>query len=212
MQATRIIALRHGETAWNVDTRIQGQLDVGLNDTGRWQARQAAGALGGEVISAIYASDLSRAFETARAIGQVVGVTPVPTPALRERHFGQFQTRTWAEIETVWPDQAQLWRTRVPDWAPEGGESLLSLRTRIAQAVEDLAARHLGEQIVLVAHGGVMDVLYRLATGQDLQAPRTWSLGNATLNRLLWTPQSLSLVGWGDDNHLQAASRDETSA
>jgi probable phosphoglycerate mutase len=211
MQATRIIALRHGETAWNVDTRIQGQLDVALNETGWWQARQAARALQGEAIDAIYASDLSRAFETARAIGDAVGVPPVPTPSLRERHFGLFQTRTWAEIESAWPDQAQRWRTRVPDWAPEGGESLLALRERIARTVGDLASRHLGQQVVLVAHGGVLDVLYRLATGQDLQAPRTWSLGNASLNRLLWTPQGLTLVGWGDDRHLQAAARDETS-
>ena len=79
MQATRIIALRHGETAWNVDTRIQGQLDVELNDTGRWQARQAALALQDESIDAIYASDLSRAFQTAEAIGSVVGLSPVPT-------------------------------------------------------------------------------------------------------------------------------------
>ena len=100
----------------------------------------------------------------------------------------------------------------MPDWAPEGGESLLTLRERIARTVGDLASRHLGQQIVLVAHGGVLDVLYRLATGQDVQAPRTWSLGNATVNRLLWTPQSLTLVGWGDDRHLQEAARDETSA
>mgnify|MGYP003332997651 FL=1 len=212
MQATRIIALRHGETAWNVDTRIQGQLDVELNDTGRWQARQAARALQDESIDAIYASDLSRAFQTAEAIGTAVGLSPVPTLALRERHFGQFQTRTWAEIESHWPEQAQLWRSRVPDWAPAGGESLLVLRERIAHAVSALGQQHLGQQIVLVAHGGVMDVLYRMATGQDLQAPRTWSLGNAHINRLLWTPQGLNLVGWGDDSHLQTPARDETSA
>lgn len=211
MQATRIIAIRHGETAWNVDTRIQGQLDVELNDTGRWQARQTALALQEEDIAAIYASDLSRAFETARAIGAVAGLQPVPVPALRERHFGHFQTLTWAEIETQWPQQAQQWRTRVPDWSPQGGESLLTLRARISDAVHTLAQRHLGQQIVLVAHGGVMDVLYRLATGQELQAPRQWPLGNAAVNRLLWTPQSLSLVGWGDDRHLQSAGRDETS-
>lgn len=211
MQATRIIAIRHGETAWNVDTRIQGQLDVELNDTGRWQARQTALALQDEDIAAIYASDLSRAFETARAIGAVAGLQPVPVPALRERHFGHFQTRTWAEIETQWPQQAQQWRTRVPDWSPQGGESLLTLRARISDAVHTLAQRHLGQQIVLVAHGGVMDVLYRLATGQELQAPRQWPLGNAAVNRLLWTPQGLSLVGWGDDRHLQSAGRDETS-
>lgn len=211
MQATRIIAIRHGETAWNVDTRIQGQLDVELNDTGRWQAQQTALALQEEDIAAIYASDLSRAFETARAIGAVAGLQPVPVPALRERHFGHFQTLTWAEIETQWPQQAQQWRTRVPDWSPQGGESLLTLRARISDAVHTLAQRHLGQQIVLVAHGGVMDVLYRLATGQELQAPRQWPLGNAAVNRLLWTPQGLSLVGWGDDRHLQSAGRDETS-
>ena len=212
MQATRIIAIRHGETAWNVDTRIQGQLDVELNETGLWQARQVARALREEPLAAVYASDLARAYRTAEAIAQSAGLQPVPTPALRERHFGRFQTRTWNEIEQLWPDQAQLWRTRVPDWAPEGGESLITLRDRVSHAVNTLAAQHLGEQIVLVAHGGIMDVLYRLATGLDLQAPRTWSLGNAVINRLLWSPQGLTLVGWGDDQHLQGAHRDEISA
>jgi probable phosphoglycerate mutase len=212
MQATRIIAIRHGETAWNVDTRIQGQLDVELNETGLWQARQVARALREEPLAAVYASDLARAYRTAEAIAQSAGLQPIPTPALRERHFGLFQTRTWNEIEQLWPDQAQLWRTRVPNWAPEGGESLITLRDRVSHAVHTLAAQHIGEQIVLVAHGGIMDVLYRLATGLDLQAPRTWSLGNAVINRLLWSPQGLTLVGWGDDQHLQGASRDEISA
>jgi 2,3-bisphosphoglycerate-dependent phosphoglycerate mutase len=65
---------------------------------------------------------------------------------------------------------------------------------------------------VVVAHGGVMDILYRAATKMDLQAPRTWQLNNAAINRLLWTPESLSLIGWGDTSHLDAASRDETTA
>ncbi len=212
MQATRIIAIRHGETAWNVDTRIQGQLDIELNDTGLWQAQRVAQALSEESVAAIYASDLSRAFQTASAIGHVLGLQPVPTPALRERHFGEFQTRTWAEIESTWPDQAKLWRQREPEWAPQGGESLITLHQRISQCVNQLAQAHMGQQMVLVAHGGIMDVLYRWGTGQTLQAPRTWSLGNAVINRVLWTPQGLTLVGWGDDRHLQNASRDEISA
>lgn len=78
---------------------------------------------------------------------------------------------------------------------------------------DTLAARHPGEHVVLVAHGGVLDVLYRAATRQALQAPRTWLLGNAAINRLLWTPgHGLSLVGWGDTLHLDTAARDETSA
>ena len=139
---TRLIAVRHGETAWNVDTRIQGHLDIGLNATGLWQAQRAGQALADEPIAAVYASDLSRAWQTAQAI----------------------------------------------------------------------AARHPGQLVVLVAHGGVMDVLYRAATRQELQAPRTWQLGNAAINRMLWTPEGFSLVGWSDIAHLATdAPLDETT-
>jgi probable phosphoglycerate mutase len=85
------------------------------------------------------------------------------------------------------------------------------LRERITHAVNDIAARHPGEHIALVAHGGVLDMLYRLATGQDVNALRTWDLGNCTINRLLWTPQGLSLVGWADTSHLEASSQDEAT-
>lgn len=214
MQFTRIVAIRHGETAWNKDTRLQGHLDIALNATGRWQAQRVAHALRDEPVAAIYSSDLQRAHHTAQAIGQVVQ-RPVHTHRqLRERSFGHFEGKTWAELETGWPAEAQAWRQRVPDFAPAGGENLLQLRARIAQVLDELAARHIGEQIVLVAHGGVLDVLYRIATQLDLQAPRTWQLGNAAINRLLWTPQGTSLIGWGDVAHLSdapEAARDDTS-
>lgn len=207
METTRIVAIRHGETAWNVDTRIQGQLDVGLNATGRWQAHRAALALAGETIAAVYSSDLLRAWDTALSVATAVGQDVVTDEGLRERGFGVFEGKTFAEIGEKWPDQALLWRRRDPEFAPEGGENLLQFRNRILHTVEQLASRHLGQQIVLVAHGGVMDVLYRAATRQEVQAPRTWDLGNATINRLLWTPQGLSIVGWADTHHL-----DENSA
>ncbi len=212
MQATRIIAIRHGETAWNVDTRIQGHLDIPLNDTGLWQARQLARALAGEPLSAIYASDLQRAHTTARAIAEATGAPLLPEPALRERSFGELEGRTFAEIEAELPEQARRWRQRDPHFAPEGGETLVQLRERIAATTHRLAAQHTGGLVVLVAHGGVLDVLYRLATGQELQAPRTWQLANAAINRLLWTPEGLTLVGWADTQHLDTATRDETTA
>jgi len=211
MHATRIIAIRHGETAWNVDTRIQGQLDIGLNETGRWQARRVAQALADEQIQAIYASDLLRAWDTARSIANATGGALHAVTTLRERDFGVLQGQTHADIEARWPEQALRWRKRDPLWAPEGGESLVAVRERIARTASELAARHIGEQIVLVAHGGVMDALYRIATGQDLQAPRTWKLGNAAINRLLWTPDGLTLVGWADTRHLDDVALDETS-
>ena len=212
MQATRIIAVRHGETAWNVATRIQGQLDIGLNARGRWQAAQVAQALSGEPLQAVYASDLARAWDTAQAIAQASAAGLTPHLGLRERGFGEFEGQTHAAIETNWPEYALRWRQRDPDWAPPGGESLTTLRERIRRTVDELAGAHIGQQIVLVAHGGVLDALYRLATGQAIQAPRSWQLGNATINRLLWTPEGLSLVGWSDARHLESEPLlDETS-
>ncbi len=212
MQATRLIAVRHGETAWNVDTRIQGHLDIPLNDTGLWQARQLARALADEPITAIYTSDLARAHATAQAVADATGAPLATDSGLRERSFGHFQGRTFAEIEAELPEQARRWRQRDPAYAPEGGESLITLRDRVTESTHRLAARHPGGLVLLVAHGGVLDVLYRAATRQDIQAPRTWQLANAAINRLLWTPEGLTLVGWADTQHLDNASRDETSA
>ena len=213
MQATRILAIRHGETAWNVDTRIQGHLDIPLNDTGLQQARWLAQALAErDELHAIYASDLARAHVTAQTIAEAVGLAVTTHRGLRERSFGDFQARTFAEIEAALPEHAHHWRKRTPEWTPPGnGESLLDLRERVLATVDELAGRHMGEQIVLVAHGGVMDVLYRAATRLDLQAPRTWLLPNTGVNRLLWTPEGLSLVGWADTTHLEDRSRDETT-
>ena len=138
MESTRILAIRHGETAWNVDTRIQGQLNIGLNDTGLWQAKQVGKALADEPIAAIYSSDLDRAFTTAKSIAQSnyslhqtsgQTYTVQPHTGLRERHFGHFEGMTWAEIEEQWPKDAKLWRSRDPHWAPQGGESLVVLNS-----------------------------------------------------------------------------------
>lgn len=211
MQATRIIAIRHGETAWNVDTRLQGHLDIALNTTGIWQAGRVAQALADEPIDAVYASDLLRAWQTANAIAHATEAPLLAHQGLRERGFGEFEGKTYAEIEATWPEASQLWRKREPHWAPPGGESLTTMRERILTTASTLAQQHIGGQIVLVAHGGVMDILYRLATGQELQAPRSWTLGNAAINRLLWTPEGFTLVGWADSRHLEGAALDEGS-
>ncbi len=209
MNATRIIAIRHGETAWNVGTRIQGHTDIALNMTGLQQAAQVADALRDEAVDAIYASDLLRAWQTASAIAHATQAPLHAEQNLRERSFGRFEGKTYAELETEFPQDSLRWRQRDPDWAPPAGESLASMRTRIASTATRLAQQHPGGQIVLVAHGGVLDQLYRLATGQGLQAPRTWQLGNAAINRLLWAGDRFTLVGWADTQHLLAAELDE---
>ena len=227
MDSTRILAIRHGETPWNTEQRIQGHIDIGLNAKGQLQASLVGQAfetinsgaqLDPEGLSlsnttAIYSSDLTRAFSTAETIGQALALPITKERRLRERHFGDFEGKTWAEIDEHSPEVSRKWRERDPHWRPgEGSESLIDLQSRVMSIVNELASKHLGEQIVIVSHGGVMDILYRWATSQDLQTPRSWSLDNAVINRLLWTPEHLSLLNWGDSRHLNDQSKDDVTA
>lgn len=209
--STHILAIRHGETAWNRDTRIQGHLDIPLNELGVAQAGRLAEALRGETIAAIYASDLARARQTAEAVAGATGAPLGLDAALRERAFGLFEGCTWAEIAERWPEQSERWRRRDLEFAAEGGETLPQFYARCVTAVERLAAAHPGQTIAIVAHGGVLDCLYRAGSRLPLQAARSWTLGNATINRLLYSAQGLSLIGWNDDLHLEGLSLDEIS-
>ncbi len=199
----RLLALRHGQTAWNAEQRLQGHADIALDSTGQWQAAQLAQALAQEGIEAIYCSDLQRARDTATALQAATGAPLVQHAGLRERFFGVLEGHTYAEIDQRWPQDARAWRQRDVLAMPGGGESLLQFYNRCVGVAVQLAARHPGGVVAMVAHGGVLDCLYRAATGLGLGAPRSWELGNATINRLLWSPQGLSLVGWNDDQHLQ---------
>lgn len=207
---THIVAIRHGETAWNVDTRIQGQLDIPLNPTGLEQARRLGVALADTELQAIYSSDLQRALQTAQALAGARGPAVVADAGLRERGFGVFEGLTYAEVAQTWPDQSERWRRRDPDFGPAGGEVLRDFFARCVATLTRLAAAHPGQTIAVVAHGGVMDCLYRAATRLELQAPRSWELGNASINRVLYSPQGFSLVGWSDTMHLDGLTRDDT--
>jgi probable phosphoglycerate mutase len=210
-QATRVLAIRHGETDWNLQGRIQGQLDIPLNAAGRRQVGRLAMALADEDVAAIYSSDLLRAFETAQAVAAGCGLSITTDIGQRERGFGVFEGLTFEEIRERWPDQAERWRRRDPEFGPEGGESLNQFFHRSVSAVARLAALHPGQTIVVVAHGGVMDCLYRAATHLALDAPRSWQLGNASINRLLYAAPGFTLIGWSDDHHLAADALDEIS-
>jgi probable phosphoglycerate mutase len=201
---TRLLLIRHGQTDWNVATRIQGETDIGLNATGLEQARRLAQVLADEALDHVISSDLARARDTAAALAQATGAALRIDAGLRERGFGIFEGLTFDEIAQRHPQGAKRWRRRDPDFGPEGGETLQAFFDRSVQTVARLAAQHQGESIALVAHGGVLDCLYRAATRLPLQAPRTWQVPNASINRLLWTPEGFTLVGWNDDAHLQA--------
>ncbi|MFG6448022.1 histidine phosphatase family protein [Roseateles sp. BYS180W] len=205
LEPCHLLLVRHGQTAWNVDGRMQGHLDIPLDAVGRAQALAVAQALADEPVAAVVSSDLLRARHTADAIAATHGLPVLNEPLLRERHFGVYQGLLWEEVQARWPQDAQRWSHRDPDFAPEGGESLTQFSQRCVEAVTRHAQAWPGRTLVLATHGGVLDCLYRAATGQSLQAPRSWMLGNTAVNRLLWNGEGLSLVGWNDTRHLETA-------
>jgi len=207
---TRLVAVRHGETDWNVEARLQGQLDVPLNARGRDQARRAARSLASDMPGIVVSSDLSRARETGEAIAAFNACPIITDRGLRERCFGEFQGLTHAEVALRWPEESRRWRSRDPDYAPGDGESLRDFHARCVEATLRIARAHVGGTVVLVAHGGVLDCLYRAATRVDLDAPRSWALDNAAINRLLHTGSGLTLVGWNDTHHLDDPALDES--
>lgn len=200
---TRLVMVRHGETAWNRETRIQGHTDIPLSEHGRWQARQVARALADEGLHAIYSSDLMRAADTALAVAEVCGLPLQLDPQLRERHFGIFEGLTHDEIMTRHPQEGRRWRERDPDYGPQGGETLTDFYDRVVGAALRLAQAHRGQTIALVAHGGVLDCFYRAATHVGLTTPRSWKITNASVNRVILTDQGFGLVGWADTRHLE---------
>lgn len=202
---TRLCFVRHGETPWNAERRIQGHEDVGLNDEGYAQARAAARGLEGEYFSALYSSDLRRARETAEALSPPLGLPIRLEPGLRERHYGVFQGLTVEEMEHRYPEAGRRYHARDPEFDFGHGESLHTFAARIEATVARLAARHAGECVVIVTHGGVLDILYRRATGRDLVGPRDFPIPNAGLNWIeIGADGSWRLDVWADRRHLDA--------
>lgn len=202
---TRLILIRHGQTAWNAQGRLQGHTDIALDAQGLAQAAALADALRDEGLEHVYSSDLVRAADTARALALPLGLPHELDAGLRERGFGVLEGHTHREVDERWPEWGARWRRRDPDFEPPQGESLRRFHARVVAVAQHLALRHADGCIALVSHGGVLDSLYRAATRVALDAPRSWALGNASINRLLHTDSGLTLVGWNDERHLPSA-------
>ena len=204
----RICLVRHGETAWNTERRLQGHIDIPLNDTGLSQAEATALSLAraGFRFSALYSSDLQRARQTAAAIARTHALAPMHDPRLRERHYGHFQGLTYDEAEHRHPEHFQRFKAREPHFAvPDSGESLVGLAARVHAALEEIAGRHTGEAVVVVTHGGVLDIVHRLASGQGLEPARDFAIPNAALYWIELWAGSWKLIAWADESHLQGA-------
>ena len=210
---TEILLIRHGETDWNRVRRMQGHIDIALNNHGRQQARALALALAGEKPDVIYASDLQRARDTAQAVADAHAMQVEIDSALRERCYGAFEGLMYDEISQRFPSAFEQWRARDPHARfPEGerkAETAQEFYARSVDAVTKLAQRHSGEKILILTHGGVLDCLYRAAHSMSISAERAFDMKNAAINRLRWDGQQMHVVLWAEIAHLDALSLDE---
>jgi 2,3-bisphosphoglycerate-dependent phosphoglycerate mutase len=202
------LLIRHGESVANAEKRLQGQFDSPLSDLGRAQARALGRRLRSEGwdVAAIYASDLSRASETAAILGEMLDLPVYLDPRLREYDAGVLNGLTWDEIDARYPD---LWREMraSPAWVPIPGEEGPGVFVdRLAALVADVRARHHdGQTIVLVGHGASLGVLISNLLGIDTRnSPQPFRLGNASLSLLEFTPRGVRVSRLNDTSHLSS--------
>jgi 2,3-bisphosphoglycerate-dependent phosphoglycerate mutase len=208
MSGTTLVLVRHGETAWNAEGRVQGQTDVPLNEVGRAQARALVPVLAAERFGAIYSSDLRRVRETARPTARVLGLETRLDAGLRERHYGMFETLTYVECRERFPVEFERFRQKELEFDFGSGESLQTFYERALATVGAIVARHAGEAVLVFTHGGVLEMLYREATARGLRAVRDFEIPNAAINRFEFAAGRWQLRAWAECDHLDAALDD----
>ena len=208
-----LLLVRHGETAWNRERRMQGHIDIPLSEAGVRQAQALGRALAAERPLAIYASDLSRARATAQPAADALNLPVSLRASLRERCYGAFEGLLYDEIRQRYPDAFAAWRAReLHARFPAGereAETQQEFHDRAVQAVTEIVSAYPAGKLVVVTHGGVLDCLYREATDMSIEAERNFGIVNAAINRLQWDGQRFRIVQWSDASHLEAAGLDE---
>ncbi len=207
---SRLVVVRHGETVWNAEGRVQGHQDSPLTATGVLQAEAVANRLAGAGIDTIIASDLGRVRQTVAPFAERTGLKAEFDAGLRERNYGVFEGKTLAEIDAEMPGEFERYRVRELHASPPGGESLAQFHARVAETMERIAIAAAGQTVAVFAHGGVCGELFRHAMRLPLEAQRRYSLFNASINRLSYKRGEWHLDVWGDVSHLPAGSRDDT--
>jgi alpha-ribazole phosphatase len=186
---TRLFLVRHGLTDWNAAQRFQGQCDIPLNATGLTQAAGLGERLTGEIFQAIYTSDLQRARATAGAIAAHHPCPLVIEPRLREISFGDWEGLTYTEIGICDPAALAAWEENILENAPPGGETLNQLAGRVQAVLDELLLAHTGETLLLVAHGGPLQVLICLALGLPPEKYWQFHLAPGSLSEIAIYPQ-----------------------
>lgn len=202
MPELELVLVRHGETDWNREFRFQGQIDVPLNATGHAQAARLAERLASEPVQQLYSSDLIRTLQTASPTADRMKLNSLADATLREQAFGVIDGMRVPDIQAQHPDIWARWRAFDPDYAPPGCESQRQFQARVMGAVARLVVRHPGQTLVMVTHGGVLDMIYRAAHGLPLGGPRQCAIPNAGISRVRTDGHALEILSWADTSHL----------
>ena len=210
MTITRFCLIRHGETDWNAASRLQGHTDIDLNARGLTQAKQMAYALNkiNLQFDVLYTSDLQRAAKTAQAIEALFKTSAISNAELRERHLGALQGLTTDEAPIREPD---LWKSHLSRNIEErlrDGESIQQFSNRIKTVLEKIRSDHSGKTILLVSHGGTLDMMYRIASNQPLDAKKAVVVPNASLNWISHDGITWKVDSWADTSHLDDLALD----
>lgn len=202
---TTLFAVRHGETHWNIEGKLQGHLDSSLTELGVLQAKAMAEGLKNFRIDRMIASDLGRTVQTAEIISTALDLEFTTDIRLRERNFGDLNGCTREEIRMQFPDVWNAMNRREPEFCPPSGESLHNMFFRSVSAAEEIAFSHPGKRILLVTHGGVLTSFMRKALNLPLSQRRTFSLLNGSLNSFsISHERTWQLLSWGEISHLRA--------
>ncbi len=206
MTRTILCLARHGETNWNIERRFQGQFDIALNARGRAQADALAGELKNAHFDRVYSSDLRRAMATAAPIAERLGLQVLATQRLREKDDGAWQGHTHAEVQVKYAADYPHYLSRKPDFAAPEGETLEEFARRVRSVLTDIARESAGLTVLVVAHAGVLDIAWRMATGKALSEKREYPVLNATPNWIAFEDGEWSLVDWATTERPEIAA------
>ena len=205
MMTTTFIIIRHGETYWNREHRIQGHLDSDLTPEGIAQAAACALRLKGETIEAVVASDLGRVRHTTDILTKGLALPIHFQPSLRERSFGIGEGMTYAEMEAAYPQMFSTTGLVDAEFTLPEGESRNVFHQRVRSAIEQLAIAHAGNRVLIVTHGGVLGVIYRWLNNLPVGALKI-AIPNVGYNRISTAQGNWKIDVWGDTGHLDTGT------
>lgn len=200
---TKVLLIRHGETAWNKDLRFQGHTDIPLCEDGIEQAKLASKKIGGN-FDIVYASPLDRAYKTATILCENTSVTPIIYNDLKEINFGPWEGHTLDQIKELYPDDFLTWRNDPVDGFFTGGDkSLKEVSTRCKNAILNIVSSNKGKTILIVAHGGILRAGLIGLFGWDMTMYHKFFLGNTSITTLSFNDENNPfLLNLNDTSHL----------